>query len=245
MTLSGLGKRLGHDFRDPDLLTRALTHSSYAYERPDSSPGDNELLEFLGDSVVGLAAADFFYAAYPDLGEGELSKLKAAAASTLSLSEYARDLHLDKAMLIGHGEEKCGGRKKKTILAGVFEAVVGAIYLDGGYEAARTFIHRLLSSSFKPIRREFIINNPKSALQEMFQKSGRPAPVYQTVTEKGPDHEKLFVVEVVTDGTRLARAKGRSRKNAEQNAAQKALKSILGRKMKVLSPESFIIEKKD
>ena len=245
MTLSSLEKRLGYSFRDPDLLTRALTHSSYAYEQPEISLGDNELLEFLGDSVVGLAAADFYFTSYPDLAEGELSKLKSTSTSTLSLSEYARNLRLDKAMLIGHGEEKCGGRKKKTILAGVFEAVVGAIYLDGGYGAAIIFMRGLLASSFRPIRREFVINNPKSALQEMFQKSGRPAPVYHTVTEKGPDHEKLFVVEVLAETDPLAKARGSSRKSAEQNAAQKALKSILGRKMRVLSPESFIIEKKD
>jgi len=245
MTMPSLQKRLGYVFKNPDLLTRALTHSSYANERPEECLGDNELLEFLGDSVVGLAAADFFFGVYPHLGEGELSKLKSASSSTLSLADFARDLRLDKAMLMGRGEDKSGGRKKKTILAGVFEAVVGAIYLDGGCEASGAFMKRLLSSSFKPIRREFVINNPKSALQEMLQKSGRPAPVYRTVTEKGPDHEKLFVVEVVAEGEVLAKAKGRSRKNAEQNAAQKALKAVHGRKMKVLSPESFIIEKKD
>ncbi len=245
MTVSGLQKKLGYAFKNPDLLTRALTHSSYANERPEACLGDNELLEFLGDSVVGLAAAEFYYKSYPHLTEGELSKLKSASTSTLSLADFARGLRLDKAMLIGRGEEKCGGRKKKTILAGVFEAVVGAIFLDGGCEASGAFMKNVLGSSFKPIRSEFVINNPKSALQEMLQQSGRPAPAYRTVTEKGPDHEKLFVVEVLADGEPLAKAKGPSRKSAERNAAQKALKAILGRKMKVLSPESFIIEKKD
>ena len=207
MKLEDLEKKLGHAFKDKALLEKALTHSSYAYETAGGIR-DNELLEFLGDSVVGLAVADFFYAAYPDLTEGELSKLKSTATSTLSLSEFARKLKLDKAILLGRGEEKSGGRKKRTILADVFEAVVGAIYLDGGFEAAKAFISRLLASSFKPIRREFFINNYKSALQEMFQKDDLPSPAYQTLTEKGPAHQKTFVVEVRLGDRSLAKAKG-------------------------------------
>jgi ribonuclease-3 len=242
MKLEDLEKKIGHVFKDKTLLEKALTHSSYAYET--QADKDNELLEFLGDSVVGLVAADFFYSAYPDLTEGELSKFKSTATSTLSLSELARGLKLDKAILLGRGEEKSGGRKKKTILADVFEAVVGAVYMDGGFETAKTLISRLLSASFKPIRRDFFINNYKSALQEMFQKSDRPSPTYETLTEKGPAHKKTFVVEVRLGDRSLAKAKGLSRKSAEQQAAQKALKTILGRKMKVLTPESFIVEKK-
>jgi ribonuclease III len=246
MKSGALEKKIGYVFRNPDLLTKALTHSSFAYEKPNDGPGDNERLEFLGDSVIGLAAADFYYGAYPDLGEGELSKLKSTSVSTLALSEYARKWKLDKAMLLGRGEEKCGGRKKNSILAGVFEAVVGAVFLDGGLEPSKKIMAGLLASTIKPIRRdEFEINNPKSALQENFQKSGLPAPQYRTLKERGPDHEKTFVVEVLSGGKRLAEAKGRSRKTAEQNAARKALKSMLGRRMKILSPESFIIEKKD
>jgi len=242
MKLEDLEKKIGHVFKDKALLEKALTHSSYAYET--QADKDNELLEFLGDSVVGLVAADFFYSAYPDLTEGELSKFKSTATSTLSLSELARGLKLDKAILLGRGEEKSGGRKKKTILADVFEAVVGAVYIDGGFETAKAFISRLLSSSFKPIHREFFINNYKSALQEMFQKSDLPSPTYDTLTEKGPAHKKTFVVEVRLGDRSLAKAKGLSRKSAEQQAAQKALKTILGRKMKVLTPESFIVDKK-
>lgn len=244
MKLEDLEKKIGHSFTNKALLEKALTHSSYAYERETDKAADNELLEFLGDSVIGLAAADFFYSAYPDLTEGELSKFKSTATSTLFLSELARGLKFDKAILLGRGEEKSGGRKKKTILAGVFEAVVGAVYMDGGFETAKTLISRLLSASFKPIRREFFINNYKSALQEMFQKSDLASPTYDTLTEKGPAHQKTFVVEVRLGDRSLAKAKGLSRKSAEQQAAQKALKTILGRKMKVLTPESFIVEKK-
>jgi len=244
MKLEDLEKKIGHSFTNKALLEKALTHSSYAYEREADKAADNELLEFLGDSVVGLAAADFFYSAYPDMTEGDLSKFKSTATSTLSLSELAKKLNLDKAILLGRGEEKSGGRKKKTILADVFEAVVGAVYIDGGFETAKAFISRLLSSSFKPIHREFFINNYKSALQEMFQKSDLPSPTYDTLTEKGPAHKKTFVVEVRLGDRSLAKAKGLSRKSAEQQAAQKALKTILGRKMKVLTPESFIVDKK-
>ncbi len=242
MKLERVEKKLGYVFKDGKLLEKALTHSSSAFERPGAK--DNELLEFLGDSVVGLAVAHHFYAAYPGLAEGELSKLKSTASSTLSLSDFARKLKLDKALLLGRGEEKSGGRKKRTILAGVFESVVGAVYLDGGFEEARSFVVRVLESSFRPIREEFLINNFKSALQETFQKDGLPSPSYRTLTEKGPDHEKTFVVEVCAGDRVLAKSKGRSRKSAEQAAAQKALKSILGRKMKVLTPESFIVAKK-
>lgn len=241
--LDRLEKRLGTAFKDRELLEKALTHSSFAFEKPGAK--DNELLEFLGDSVVGLAVAHHFYAAYPDLAEGGLSKLKSTTSSTLSLSDFALKLKLDKALLLGRGEEKSGGRKKRTILAGVFEAVVGAIYLDGGFEEARSFVVRVLESLFRPIREEFLINNFKSALQETFQKDGRPSPSYRTLIEKGPAHDRTFVVEVRAGDKILAKAKGRSRKAAEQTAAQKALKSMLGRKMKVLTSETFIVAKKD
>lgn len=241
--LERLEKRLGYAFEDKALLVKALTHSSFAFEEPEAE--DNELLEFLGDSVVGLAAAHHFYGAYPDLGEGELSKLKSTASSTLSLSDFARRLKMDKALRLGRGEEKSGGRKKKTILAGVFEAVVGAIYLDGGFAPAAAFVARVLASSFRPIREEFLINNFKSALQEAFQKDGLPSPAYRTLGEKGPAHDKTFVVEVCAGDRVLAKAKGRSRKAAEQAAAQKALKAMLGRRMKLLTPESFIVRGKE
>lgn len=243
MKPSALEKKIGYAFRDPELLRRALSHSSFAYENPGEGPGDNELLEFLGDAVVGLAAAAYYYEAYPERGEGELSKLKSSAASTIALAQQARRIKLDRALLLGRGEEKSGGRKKNSILAGSFEALAGAVFLDGGYEAARAMVHGLLSGSTrKPRDENFVINNYKSALQEHFQKSDLPAPVYRTLLEKGPDHEKTFVVEVGVPDRVLAKAKGGSRKSAEQKAAQKALRKILGRRMKILSEEAFIIE---
>jgi len=244
--LDRLEKALGYTFKDPGLLTRALTHSSYGYEiRPDS-PDDNELLEFLGDSVVGLVTADFALSMYPGRNEGELSKLKASATSTLALAQLARAIRLDKAILLGRGEEKCGGRRKVSILAGAFEALAGAVYLDGGFEAARGCVNNLLASSLRPIKSESLtINNSKSALQEICQRAGLSVPAYRLVSEKGPAHDRTFVVEVHLGGDVLAKAKGPSKKSAEQKAAEKALKARFGRKIKKLSPEAFIIESED
>jgi len=239
-----LEKKIGYHFKKRELLIQALTHSSYAYERQQQDKVDNEVLEFLGDSVVGLAIADFFYSAFPDLLEGELSKLKSTAASTLSLSQFARKIKLDRYILLGKGEEKSGGRKKRTILAGVFEALVGAIYLDGGFEEAKNFLTGPLESLFRRIQsKKFQINNYKSALQEYFQKENLPPPTYKTITTLGPDHKKSFIVEVYAEELPLAKAKGRSKKNAEQRAAQKALRSLMGKKIKALTWETFILKK--
>jgi ribonuclease-3 len=245
MKPADLEKRLGYVFRDKALLERALTHSSFAYEHPDLAQKDNELLEFLGDAVVGLAAAEYFYLAYTDRSEGELTKLKSSAANTQALALLAKKVCLDRALRLGHGEERSGGRKKSSILAGAFEALAAAIFLDGGFETVRAVLHRLLGSAFRrPKTEDFLINNYKSALQEHFQKDGLPSPAYRTLTERGPDHQKIFVVEVGLPDRFLAKAKGPSRKSAEQKAAQKALKKILGRRMKVLNEEAFIVEKK-
>lgn len=243
-SLSQLEKAIGIVFSDKDLLRQALTHSSYAYEQADNRPPDNEVLEFLGDSVVGLVTADYFCSAFSGLKEGDLSKYKSAAANTEALSEFALEKKLHKYIFLGKGEEKSGGRKKKTILAGAFEALVAAVYLDRGYEAAKEFLLPLLRKSFrKSDPCEILINNYKSALQEHFQKEGLLAPSYRTVTSIGPDHSKTFFVEVYHGHNRLAKAKGYSKKNAEQKAAQKALKNILGLKMKGLRAEMFVLKK--
>lgn len=244
--LKNFQRRLGLYFFDPTLLRQALTHSSYAYEHPDESPRDNEVLEFLGDSVLGLIVADYFYHIYPESSEGDLSKYKSLAVSTDFLAHLARKIGLNNFLFLGKGEEKSGGRKKKTILAGAFEALVGAIYLDRGFEEARAFLFRLLRLFFaertSPPR---LINNYKSALQEYFQKANLPPPRYRTVKESGPNHEKSFLVEVCLDNIPLARASGSSKKEAEQKAAEKALQGLLGKKMKHLPGKSFILENED
>ncbi len=244
--LERLEKTVGHEFRDRGLLAKALTHSSHAYESGPESADDNEQLEFLGDSVIGLIAAEFFLRAFPERSEGELSKLKAAVSSTLALAQLARTIKLDKLILLGRGEEKCGGRKKVSILAGAFEALAGALYLDGGFDAAKAFVCGLLESSLKPIKSESqTINNAKSALQEICQKAGLSTPVYRLVSEKGPAHRRTFVIEVSLGEKVVAKSKGGSKKAAEQAAAEKALKSFFGRKIKRISPEAFVIEADD
>lgn len=244
--LARLEQAAGHVFRDRAVLEKALTHSSYAFEARPEAPVDNEQLEFLGDSVVGLVAAEFFLRAFPERSEGELSKLKASATSTLALAQLARAIKLDKAIRLGRGEEKCGGRKKVSILAGAFEALAGAVYLDGGFEAARDFISGFLAPSVKPLKTgSQTINNAKSALQEICQKAGLAAPSYRLVSEKGPAHKRTFAIEVCLDGRVLARSKGGSKKAAEQAAAEKALKSFFGRKIRRISSEAFVIEADD
>ncbi|MBN2207464.1 MAG: ribonuclease III [Candidatus Aminicenantes bacterium] len=245
MKIAAFETKLGHSFRDGALLERALTHSSFAYEAPERASGDNEVLEFLGDSVIGLVLADYVCEAYPDRPEGELSKLKAAVASTLGLAEIALKIKLDKLVRLGKGEERSGGRKKKTILAGAFEAVMGAVYLDAGYEAARRVLRPRLAAAFKKLRSsEVVINNYKSALQEHFQKQDGPPPCYRTLEQAGPDHRKEFKVEVMVAGRVLARAGGPSKKAAEQCAAQLALRKIWGRKIKALSADTFFLKKR-
>ena len=230
---------------DSDLLKVALTHRSFAYETQEEDITDNEIFEFLGDSVLGLVVADFLVTNYPGVSEGELSKLKSTVASTSSLSLFAKNIKLDRHILLGKGEEKSGGRKKKTILAGAFEALIAAIYLDGGFHEAKSFILDHLKPFFGKINvKKFFINNYKSALQEYFQKESLPAPNYKMVTTKGPDHKKQFTVEVFLKKSSLAKATGRSKKEAEQKAAQKALKSLLGRKMRVFTEDTFLLKKK-
>ena len=236
-------REIRYFFRRKELLEEALTHSSYAYEKR-ASTRDNELLEFLGDSVIGLITADFFYSSYQDMTEGDLSKLKSSAASTVALAEFAKQIKLDKHIHLGHGEERSGGRKKSTILAGVFESVVGAVYLDGGYEAARGLFLPLLESTFRQVKTAgYTVDNYKSALQEYLQKEDLPSPQYKLQSVSGPDHDRIFIVEVFSSRTPLARAKGASRKAAEQKAAEMALKSFMGKKIKSFTSETFIVEK--
>ncbi len=237
--------RIGYSFQDQSLLSQALTHSSFAYEAQDAQTRDNEVLEFLGDSVLGFALADFLCATFPELDEGDLSKLKSTMGSTLALQNFAQSIKLDKVIQLGKGETKSGGQKKKSILAGAFEAVVAAIYLDGGIEEARRFLVGHFSQFVRKINMdEFALNNYKSALQEHLQKDNSSAPIYKTVTTRGPDHKKRFVVEVSCQNSRLAKAKGLSKKDAEQKAAEKAFKKFFGKKIKSLTSETFLYKKR-
>ncbi|AXC10788.1 Ribonuclease III [Acidisarcina polymorpha] len=251
--IEALQQRIGHTFRQLHLLQRALTHSSLAYEqateeRSGSAPtpqipaldlSDNEQLEFLGDAVVGLIAADSLYRRYPELQEGELTRLRAALVSRKHLGQVAAKLDLGAALFLGKGEERSGGRKKAALLANTIEAVIGALYLDGGLEAARVFVeHRVVEPYVGELRatieRGGSIGDYKSALQEFLQARKIGQPQYVIKGESGPDHRKRFLIEVRMASAKvesepriLARGSGTTKKLAEQEAARRAYLKLL------------------
>lgn len=211
--------QLGHDFRRPALLTEALTHTTWANENPPKP--SNQRLEFLGDAVVGMVMADALYAAYPELPEGELTKLRAAVVREQALAARARALGLGAHLRLGRGEEPTG-RNRDSILADAFEALAGALYLDGGLSVAQTFVQRELVPLAAIARQGALHVDWKTRLQEALQRDGRGAPVYQLLAEEGPAHEKRFQMGCYREGTLLAAAWGKSKKDAEQEAARLA-----------------------
>jgi ribonuclease-3 len=221
--------RLCYRFRDRGLLEHALTHKSRAAEDPSGGVVDNESLEFLGDAVLGFVVADLLYREFPDYSEGPKSKAKAALVSTATLAAISRALGLGDDLLLGRGEAKTGGRSKPALLADVLEAVIAAIYLDGGIEAARAFIDLAWRPRIAEVRQTVTLGGDhKSALQEWLQAAGRPLPAYRIALETGPDHEKRFHVDAVVDGTVIASGAGRTKKEAEQEAARLGLVALTG-----------------
>jgi ribonuclease-3 len=221
--LSAFEDRIGYCFRDRDLLTRALTHKSYSHEAKSDGIGHNETFEFLGDSVLGFVVGDLLFRNFPTLDEGALSKMKAYLVSATSLAAKARDYVMGDVIRLGVGEEKTGGRKKDSLLANLFEAMIAAIYLDGGIDAARQLIERSFASNIAEMNAEdLLFHDYKTALQELAQGSGLPLPEYNVVDEVGPDHDKTFVVEVKV-GSFVARGEGSSKKEAQQQAAKHAM----------------------
>jgi ribonuclease-3 len=226
-TLGPLEERIGYHFRDLGLLEHALTHRSRAHEDASGGVIDNESLEFLGDAVLGFAIADMLFARFPTHSEGYKSKVKAGIVSSASLARLAERIDLGQYVLLGRGEEKTGGRKKHAILADSFEALIAAIYLDGGIDAAREFITAvfgpLIAAGGEHAADATFTEDWKSALQERLQAEGRGLPQYRLVAAEGPEHRKRFDIEVSAGGQPLARATGRSKKDAEQQAAKAAL----------------------
>jgi ribonuclease III len=219
--LARLQEELNYTFSDLDLLSRSLTHVSYGRGKKDEH---NETLEFLGDAVLDLAVSDLLMRRFPDKSEGDLSKMRASLVNAMVLAEKAALLRLGELLRMGKGEERSGGRKKTSILAGVFEALVGAIYWDGGYEPARRVVERY----FAPDIQEKTLGQQdyKTRLQEISQMLFHEPPVYKLVAESGPDHEKRFVTEIAVGGKVLGRGEGKSKKQAEQEAAGKALTGL-------------------
>lgn len=214
-----LQEKLGYTFNDEAILVRALSHSSYVNE--NHSAGDsNERLEFLGDSVLGLITAENFFKNYKKLPEGELTKLRAATVCEKSLAGFARQLELGKYLLLGKGEILTGGRERPSIQADAFEAIIAAIYLDGGMESARNFVLKYIEEA---IRQQQSIRDYKTMLQEVVQRNPGEIIEYVLTGETGPDHDKRFEVEVHLNSNVIGRGIGKSKKKAEQEAAREAL----------------------
>jgi ribonuclease III len=223
----GLQKAIGYRFRDRGLLEHAMTHTSRANEDVTGGVVDNESLEFLGDAVLGFVIADALFREFPDWDEGEKSKTKASMVSTFALAKQAERLQLGEHLLLGRGEEKTGGRRKQALLADSYEALIAAIYLDGGIDAARAFIKREFQHFIAEARRHGVAGQDyKSGLQELVQARSQPLPEYRLIGTFGPDHDKRFEVEVLVGGEALARASGPSKKEAEQEAARIALENL-------------------
>ena len=222
-----LERVIGYRFRDRGLLEHALTHRSRVHEDASGGVIDNESLEFLGDSVLGFVVADMLFRRFPQHNEGEKSKLKASIVSATSLARLGEKLDLGEYLILGRGEEKTGGRRKQALIANCYEALIAAIYLDGGIEPARAFIERQFQDLIEEARRTgphaTFTEDYKSALQEWLQSHDRGLPDYRLAAEIGPAHRRRFEVEVVVNGDTLARAEGRSKKEAAQAAAKAAL----------------------
>ena len=228
---------IGYTFRDRRLLTQALTHRSYASEDETDETGDNELLEFLGDAVIGLVVAELACRG-PDIGSsGSASELRASLVSRTALAPLAERWALPRFLRLGRGEERSGGRQKVSVIANAFEAVAGAIFLDGGYDAARTVLDRIYAEPYRALMQNGQPNagmaspgaparDAKSTLQEWLQARGRRPPAYTVMETSGPDHNKTFRVAVSIDDAPVAEAAGSSRKEAEQVVAREALRRL-------------------
>ncbi|MCP4133943.1 MAG: ribonuclease III [bacterium] len=212
-------------FKNRSLLIRALTHRSFVNES-GSVDHDNERLEYLGDSVLGLVVNEYLFKHYEDYPEGDLAKIKSAVVSEVTLAKVSRELNLGSFVFMGKGEELSGGRNRPSILANTLEAVIGAIYLDSGLKESRRFILSLLKDDIERIDCLTYLRDPKTTLQEYVQKKYKERPHYEVIEEIGPDHEKEFVVRLVVRGNDIATGKGSSKRKAEMNVASTVLNKI-------------------
>ena len=221
--LDGLEKRIGYVFQNKALLKQALTHSSYANEQKIRKNGDYERLEFLGDAVLELMSSEFLFKEHPDMPEGKLTKLRSSLVCEPALAQCAKEIDLGAYMLLGKGEEATGGRFRESITSDVMEALIGALYLDGGPETARNFIHKYILSD---IENRILFYDSKTVLQEIIQTKPNQKLVYELIDEIGPDHNKEFVVEAILNGERVGFGQGKTKKAAEQKAAYEAILAL-------------------
>lgn len=217
--LKKLEEKIGYEFKDKGLMVQALTHSSFSNEQKINKFKNYERLEFLGDAVLELLSSRFFYENYPDMSEGQMTRRRSSMVCEPALAFCARDLSLGNFILLGKGEEATGGRMRDSIISDVMEAVIGAIYLDGGIEKANEFVQKFILSD---LENKQLFYDSKTILQEKVQKEGLDL-VYELVSESGPDHDKVFVVEAVIDGKTVGKGQGRNKKSAEQQAAYQVL----------------------
>jgi ribonuclease-3 len=226
MDLQDLETALGVTFKDKSLLTRALTHRSYLNENPDLPYLDNERLEFLGDAILDFVAAEFLYQRFPEMSEGDLTSLRAALVKGETLARFAAETGMPPHLLMSRGEEAAGGRERATLLAGAVEALIGALYLDQGLDAARAWILRLLPSEAERVHHQRLDRDAKSMLQELSQGKLQVTPLYRLVETRGPDHAKEFTIQVVIQERVYGQGTGRSKQIAEQEAARVALEAL-------------------
>lgn len=219
---------LGVDFKDLALLQQALTHRSYLNENPDLNLTSNERLEFLGDAVLGFVVAEKLYDQFPESTEGALTNLRSVLVRGETLSRIASRLHLQDYLYLGKGEDESGGRHRSRNLSCALEAVIGAVLVDQGLEAARSFVLRILDDEFERLAESEVKSDSKSRLQEIIQSEQKITPVYRTVEEIGPAHAKVFTVVVMVGDSVLGRGSGRSKRSAEMDAARDALKKLAG-----------------
>ncbi len=224
--LEGLAADIGYEFKDPALLDRALHHSSWVHEHPEEAAGSNERLEFLGDAVLELVITEHLFKRFGDASEGQLSKARSGVVNEARLAATARQLRLGEYLCLGKGEEGQGGRDKSSILADALEALVAAVYLDGGLEAARQVLVRLLAEDAERAISRAPKRDYKTRLQEKVQEIMHVTPRYRLVEALGPDHDKTFRVACLVEGKEMAQGTGKSKKEAEQDAARSSLEAL-------------------
>ena len=225
--LKELQERIGYRFQREELLHQALSHSSYVNEHRQEAGGDNERLEFLGDAVLELSSSEFLYLEYPEMPEGDMTKLRASLVWEPTLAMCAREMNLPDYLLLGKGEEHTGGRFRDSIVSDALEALLGAIYLDGGFASAKEFVKKWILTD---IEHKKLFYDSKTILQEMAQRDYRDQEVsYVLVGEEGPDHAKQFIAEVRIGGKTLGRGRGSTKKGAEQEAAYRAIILLKGK----------------
>lgn len=222
-----LEQRVGVHFSAPGFITQALTHPSFEHERSGAGGGNYQRLEFLGDAILGMVLADILYTRFPDANEGHLSRFRSQMADQENLARIARGIGLGGFIRLGRGEEQDGGRDKDSILSDVLEAVIGAVYLDRGIDAARGLIWRLFCTMLETSGAIPACNDPKSELQELLSARRMGAPQYRLMDEFGPPHDRLFFFQVLVEGDVAGEGRGRSKKTAQQAAAAQALKHLL------------------